>query len=97
MPRRLVKKKQNFIEKIQFLSKGANGKKDFYGKFRSKKCLTIYLVADREYTYKMSGRCTSFRSRGNISNFVIRNFSYGVEQRIFTHNPRLNVYFLVKC
>ena len=61
-------------------------------KLRSKKCLTVYLIANREYTYKISGRCTSFRSRGKISNLVIRNFSYGVEQRIFINNPRLDIY-----
>lgn len=61
-------------------------------KLQSKRCLTIYLVASREYTYKISGRCMSFRSRGKISNFVVRNFSYGVEQRIFINNPRLDIY-----
>lgn len=61
---------------------------------KSKRCLIIYLVASREYTYKMTGRCMSFRSQGKISSLLIRNFSYGVEQRIFINNPRLGIYFL---
>jgi hypothetical protein len=59
-----------------------------------KRPLTIYLVANQEYTYKMSGRCMSFRSRGKIANLLIRNYSYGVEQRIFINNPRLGIYVL---
>lgn len=87
MSRRALKK-YNTIAGIQVTA--PSGK--IVKKLQAKRCLTIYLIANREYTYKISGRCTSFRSRGKISNFVVRNFSYGVEQRIFVNNPRLDIY-----
>jgi len=88
---RIKKKKNSFANKLHAFKENSPRVKFVREKLQSKKCVTIYLIADREYTYKISGRCTSFRSRRNMSSFVIRNFSYGVEQRVFINNPRLDI------
>lgn len=87
MSRRALKKYNTIID-IRVMPPSAK----IIKKLQSKRCLTFYLIANREYTYKIAGRCTSFRSRGKISSFVVRNSSYGVEQRIFINNPRLDIY-----
>lgn len=84
-----IKKKDFFFSAItRYFSH-----KDHESVLKSKRCIQIYIFADREYSYKFSGRCISFRSRGKISSLVLRNFSYGIEQRFFTNNPRLVAYF----
>ncbi len=85
-----IQKKLNIIyKKIEFSHKSAKIKN---APINSGTCATIYLIADRGYAYKISGRCMSFRSRGKISSFLLRNISYGIEQRIFISNPLLDIY-----
>lgn len=92
MIKRAKKKYNSITKKEQPSVKNRLKPESNIEKLRAKKCLIVYLIADREYTYRISGRCTSFRSRRNISSFVIRNSSYGVEQRVFVNNPRLDIY-----
>lgn len=52
-------------------------------------CIAIAFMQRLEYAQSLSGRSTSFRSRGKMSSVVVRNKKYGIEARFILYNPRL--------
>jgi hypothetical protein len=53
------------------------------------KVVEIGTITELEYGYNVVGRCMSYRSRGKITSFVVRDINFGMEHRFFTSNPRL--------
>lgn len=86
------------VKKIFFDIHNQTGEVGFFKniikKFNKQGCVQISLVGPKEHNINFSGRCISIRSKGKISSIVIRNHSYGVEQRIFCFNPRLFINYL---
>jgi ribosomal protein L19 len=60
-------------------------------KLLKNRVVRITKFEELEYIITFEGRCMSYRSRGKIASLRLRNSKYGVEQRVFVHNPRLSL------